>query len=85
MAERWKDAAPYRDIFEALASSTRTMMVNKNHEQWIEPASLTLLESLDQEDLSQWMADINDISMSDGIDTLLTGLVGDFIQQAPPC
>ncbi|KFX99698.1 hypothetical protein V497_01539 [Pseudogymnoascus sp. VKM F-4516 (FW-969)] len=85
MAERWKDAAPYRDIFEALASSTRTMMVNKNHEQWIEPASLTLLDSLDQEDLSQWMADINDISMSDGIDTLLTGLVGDFIQQAPPC
>lgn len=85
MAERWKGAAPYRDIFEALASSTRTMMVNKNHEWWMEPASLTLLDGLDQEDLTQWMAGINDINMSDGIDRLLTGLVGDFTQQAPPC
>ncbi|OBT65299.1 hypothetical protein VE03_04680 [Pseudogymnoascus sp. 23342-1-I1] len=85
MAERWKGVAPYRDIFEALASRTRTMMVDKNHEWWTEPASLTLLDGLDQEDLTQWMADINDSSMSDGIDRFLSGLVGDFIQQAPPC
>lgn len=80
IAERWKGATPYRDIFEALASSTRTMMVDKNNEWWMEPASLAQSDGLDQEDLIQWMADINDISMSDGIDRLLTGLAGDYTQ-----
>lgn len=32
LAERWKVAAPYRDVFEALASRTRTMMANKSYE-----------------------------------------------------
>jgi hypothetical protein len=56
------------------------MMVDKNNEWWMEPASLAQSDGLDQEDLIQWMADINDISMSDGIDRLLTGLAGDYTQ-----
>ena len=78
MTVQWEGAAPYRDIFEALASRTMTMMVNKNQEWDLVPASSMLSDGLNQEDLTQWMADIADVGMSDGIDRLLTGLVGDF-------
>lgn len=81
MAERWKGAAPYRDIFEALASRTRTMMVDKSYEWWTESNCSTLSDGLDQGDLTQWMADINDMGISDGVDRILTGLIGEFTPQ----
>ncbi|KIN08863.1 hypothetical protein OIDMADRAFT_100432 [Oidiodendron maius Zn] len=80
MAEKWKGAAPYRDIFDALASRTMTMMVDKNHDQWMLPTTLALSDGLDPADLIQWMADITDMGMSDGMDRLLTGLIGDSSQ-----
>lgn len=78
MAERWKGAAPYRDIFEALASRTRTMMVDRSNELDMEPTVLMPLNGWDQADLTQWIADINDTGMSDGIDRLLTVFMNDF-------
>jgi hypothetical protein len=72
MAEKWKGAAPYRDIFEALAGRTMTMMVDKNHEQWMSPTTWGLSDGLDPADLTQWIADITDMGMSDWIDKLFT-------------
>jgi hypothetical protein len=81
MAERWEDAGPYRDIFEALASRAMTMVVDKNHKEWMIPTPSTSWDSLDPGDLTQWMAEITDMGMSDGVDRLLWGLVGDFTSQ----
>ncbi len=81
IAERWEAAAPYRDIFETLASRTMTMMADKKHQEWILPGTST--DALDQSpgELTQWMASIADTGMSDGYDRLLTGLVGDLPRQ----
>jgi hypothetical protein len=56
-------------------------MVDRNYEWWMKLTSWTPSDGLDQGDLTQWMADINDMGMSDGIDRLLTGLIGDFAPQ----
>jgi hypothetical protein len=72
MTEKWKGAAPYLDIFEALASRTMTMMVDKNHEQWMSSTTSALSDGLDPADLTQWMADITDMGMSGWIDRLFT-------------
>jgi hypothetical protein len=81
IAERWKSAGPYRDIFEALASRTMTMMVDKNHEQWMLLAPSTLSDRQVPGNLTQWMADIADVGMSDGVDRALNNLIGEFISQ----
>lgn len=80
MAERWKTTAPYRDLFEALSSRTMTMLVKKNHERWDLSASELDSPMLGpaQDDLTQWMMAIADSGMSDSVDDLLTGLVGEL-------
>ncbi|KAH6974178.1 fungal-specific transcription factor domain-containing protein [Ilyonectria sp. MPI-CAGE-AT-0026] len=83
IAERWKGATPYRDIFEALSNRTTAMMMDRKREQWMLPAPSTVSNPVDQGDLTQWMADISNVGMSDGIDRLLNGLIGDFILQEP--
>lgn len=80
LAERWPEAAPFRDLFEALASRTMTMMANKQQQQQ-EPATSTALITWQEqfpEDLPQWMAGITDSGMSLGADWLLSGLIDDF-------
>ncbi|KAF4997118.1 hypothetical protein FDECE_12162 [Fusarium decemcellulare] len=81
LAERWNDAAPYRDIFEALASRTMTMMAEA--QQGKEIASTALVPGQEQcpEDLPQWMAGIADTGISLGVDLLLSGLIDDFPSQ----
>lgn len=81
MSERWAGASPYRDIFEALAARTMTMMVDKNDQWWMLPTRSTLSNGLDQKALNQWMADIVDVGMSDGMDRMLTGLIGSVTSQ----
>jgi hypothetical protein len=81
MAERWDAAAPYRDIFEALANRTITMMDDKTHENWNLPHALTQPDDLDADDLMQWMTNIADTGMADGIDGLLTSLIGELPSQ----
>jgi hypothetical protein len=78
MAERWEGAAPYLEIFEALASRTTTMMVDESHERCTPPNPSTISDDVDSVNLTQWMADISNTGMSDGVDSLLSGLIGDF-------
>lgn len=83
MAERWDAAAPYRDIFEALANRTITMMDDKAHEDWSLPTASTLPDDSDAGDLMQWMSSIADTGMYDGLDGLLTSFIGDFPAHDP--
>lgn len=82
LAERWTEAAPFRDLFEALASRTMTMMVTRQQkeQETATSTSMALIPWQDQfpEDLSQWMAGITDSGMSLGADWLLSGLIDDF-------
>lgn len=77
MAERWLEAAPYRDIFEALAGRTLAMMVDRRGQgQPAGTGSPATAGGLDPGDLSQWMADIADSGVSGGIDELLADITG---------
>ncbi|KAL2416860.1 hypothetical protein ABEF95_008753 [Exophiala dermatitidis] len=123
IAERWSAAAPYRDIFDALANLTMTMMDEKAGGDWTTTgvgASTTLPNSTsvnmtppsaarpfydDNDDdrdsgdyyypleataaaaagerssssnLMEWMTSIADTGMSEGLDGLLTSLIGDL-------
>ncbi|PVH76155.1 hypothetical protein DL98DRAFT_657644 [Cadophora sp. DSE1049] len=82
LAERWEQAAPYRDIFEALASKTMAMVVDKHHEMWMAP-DVSVIEQPGSGlsfpgEMGQWVTNIADVGMSDGIGSLLTGLIYDF-------
>lgn len=77
MAERWDGVSPYRDIFEALASRTMTMLVDGINSDTNQHKDV---DSQDDLDWSQWIADINDTGMSGTVDRLLTGLMGDPVQ-----
>ena len=85
MAERWKSAAPYRDTFETLSSRTTNMMVESEREQWTLPTPSTPSNRVDTaaDSMTQWVADISEVGMSEGIDRLLTGLLDDSILQQP--
>lgn len=83
LAERWEQAAPFRDIFEALASKTMSMVVDKHRQMWMFPEAPAIVQQQEpgqdfSNDMSQWMTDIADVGMSDGVESLLTGLVYDF-------
>lgn len=79
MAERWDTAAPYRDIFEALAKRTITMMDENGHGDWTLPSAESQPEgSGGAGDFMQWRSCIEDTGgMSEGLDELLTSLIGD--------
>lgn len=88
MAERWDGVAPFRDLFEALAARTQTMVVEREREGEMEsqetshgnvddPMTSTNLD--DSIEWSQWLADLADTGMSGTVDKLLTGLIGDSI------
>ncbi|KAG5775302.1 hypothetical protein H9Q73_011016 [Fusarium xylarioides] len=79
IAERFKGAAPYRDIFEALFTRTKKMMVDGGGEQ-----SGVQISTLDPcyvmpGMFTQWMAEISDAGISDTVDSLLAGLVSDCV------
>lgn len=85
MAERWKGAAPYRDTFETLSNRTAKMMVDSERLQWaLPPPSMPATDaSHGAESMTQWVADISEVGMSEGIDSLLNGLLDDSIFQQP--
>lgn len=76
IAERWRSAGPYRDLFEALCNRTTTMMMDKSYGDGT-PTTSNMADFVNPEDLTQWMTDISDVGMSDGIDKLLNGLIGE--------
>lgn len=79
LAERWKRAAPYRDLFETLAKRTTKMMTAENREQWITSTLPSDQARTESENVTRWVADITDTGISDGIGDLLSGLVADFL------
>ena len=82
MAERWDTVAPYRDIFDALASRTMAMVADKSREKSMLPGTAvtasTQPDGHDPEDFSQWMAGIVETGMFEGVDRLLPDLIGDW-------
>ncbi|BCS25405.1 uncharacterized protein APUU_50116S [Aspergillus puulaauensis] len=71
-AERWRDAAPYRDIFQALASRTITMIADSPN--YSSDGIISVTED-DPGDVSQWMVDIADTGVSLGAGQLLSEFV----------
>ncbi|KAH6873806.1 fungal-specific transcription factor domain-containing protein [Thelonectria olida] len=80
MAERWEGAAPYRDLFEALASRAMAMMVERRHSDTSPALPDPSMDSNnpDTENLTQWASQIADVGMLDAFGGLLSGLLGDF-------
>lgn len=81
MATQWEGAAPYRDIFETFANRTITMMVDMSDNEVLSPSISPPSEGPDQQNLAQWITNVADVGMMDGIDGLLAGLVGDIAPQ----
>lgn len=75
IAESWEDAAPYRDIFETLASRTMSMIMGTNHDHPPLPASPALSDDSDREAVTRWIADIDNQGMLSGFDELLSGFL----------
>lgn len=78
LAERWSDAASFRDIFETLASRTMTMMADSNHGNQITSTALAPGQAMYPEDLSQWVAGISDAGIPVGVDWLLSELIDEY-------
>ena len=78
LAERWTEGAPYRDIFEVLASRTMTMLADVQQGKSVGPTALVQGHEAYPEELPQWMAGINDTGYSVGADWLLSGLIAEF-------
>ncbi|PCD44717.1 hypothetical protein AU210_000173 [Fusarium oxysporum f. sp. radicis-cucumerinum] len=79
IAERFKGAAPYRDIFEALCTRTKEMMVDGGGEQLGVQISTMDLCYVMPGRFTQWMAEISDVGIPDTVDSLLAGLVSDCV------
>ena len=82
LAEHWKQAAPYRDIFEALASRTMAMVVDKQYQLRTAP-EMPVVEQTGYGlsfpgEMAQWVNDISNDGMSNGVENLLSGLIYDF-------
>ncbi len=90
MAERWKAASPYRDIFETLASKTINMICDVERENWLVPGlpalqqnwggehgSQTVEEQFEQLPFSEWVENVADMGMCGGVEMLLDGLMGE--------
>lgn len=76
IAQEWEDGAPYRDIFEILASRTLSMVVDKGSRGQPGPdASEPVPGTPDREVVSRWMADIDGKGMLSGFDSLLSGFL----------
>ncbi|KPI37990.1 uncharacterized protein AB675_3167 [Cyphellophora attinorum] len=63
MAERWDGVGPYRDLFEALASRTMTMLVEREPGTGGTEEGVGLVETDNDLDWTQWIADIADTGM----------------------
>jgi hypothetical protein len=85
LAERWQGAAPYRDIFEALASRTMTMLTNEkaavnsplNHGA---PGAMTTGASApDEDDWTRWLNNIDSVDA----DPFVSNFINDFQTMDP--
>lgn len=79
LAERWPDAGPYRDIFEALAGSTMTMIANEQQGDITAQHHRISWQENRPKDLSQWMTNVSEGGISPGIDQLMSEFMDDFL------
>lgn len=87
IAEQWKDAAPYRDVFEILSNHTMTIMTSWQEGNALQTATgATAVQMTARHDtifpeyLLDWMTGISqDTGISTGVDRLLNGFFDDFI------
>ncbi|KAH6989672.1 fungal-specific transcription factor domain-containing protein [Ilyonectria sp. MPI-CAGE-AT-0026] len=77
IAEGWEYAAPYRDIFEALASQTISMML-RGDRTWEASTFSAVSDTSDRENMNRWLADMAGMDMLDVVNELLPGFVEDF-------
>ncbi|KAF9879323.1 hypothetical protein CkaCkLH20_02866 [Colletotrichum karsti] len=75
LAERCKDAAPYRDIFEVLASRTMTMLADLQQGKAVETVAISHGQRYCPEELPQWMEGITHTGYASGVDRLLSELI----------
>ncbi|KAJ3461094.1 hypothetical protein MRS44_011961 [Fusarium solani] len=80
ITERWKKAAPYKDVFEAFCSRTTSMMANRGSQQPLLRPSMES-SSAETERFAEWMANISSLGMSEAVDDLLIGLITDVEPQ----
>ncbi|KAJ4033794.1 hypothetical protein NW761_006474 [Fusarium oxysporum] len=78
LAERWPEAAPFRNIFEVLASRTMTMMTDSHQGKEVMPIAIGPEQETYPEGLSQWMAGMSDTGITTGVDWLLSELIDEF-------
>ncbi|KAF5706694.1 positive regulator of purine utilization [Fusarium mundagurra] len=78
LAERWPEAAPFRNIFEVLASRTMTMMTDSHQGKEVMPIAIGPEQETYPEGLSQWMAVMSDTGLTNGVDWLLSELIDEF-------
>lgn len=77
IAEGWQGAAPYRDTFEALAAKTITMMMGRSRAT--SPLRLPIEpEAPEEGSWADWMNDVVDTRVLEGVDGLLAGFLGDL-------
>ena len=70
---QWNDdAEPYRDMFEALATRTLTMITENGNKDF---SSYAVGEQFQLEDMSQWAASLFEGGMGSGSDQLLSELM----------
>lgn len=74
IAEGWNIAAPYRDIFEALASRTMSMVLSGKPAAQVTSQATDVSDDVGRDALVDWMADID----GNGFDDLLSGFMDDF-------
>ncbi|KAH6695013.1 fungal-specific transcription factor domain-containing protein [Plectosphaerella plurivora] len=77
IAEGWGQAAPYRDIFEALASRTMSMVFGGKPEASAD-SQVADTGIAERDGMADWMADIDNMGMFSGFDDLLSGFMDDF-------
>lgn len=78
IAQSWEEAAPYRDLFDVLANRTVSMLTGR-----LNTANMTSSFSLpvgasEHETLISWITDISNIGISEEMESLLAGYVGEF-------
>ncbi|CBF80573.1 Zn(II)2Cys6 transcription factor [Aspergillus nidulans FGSC A4] len=87
IAEQWKDAAPYRDVFEILSNNTMTIMTSWQEGNALQTATgATAVQTTARHDtifpsyLLDWMTGISqEAGISTGVDRLLNGFFDDFV------
>ena len=82
MAERWKGAAPYRDILDTLANRTMASVSEAQAQDKVDSASIGARTPVPG-GLYHYMTEIEDYDLLDGVDRFFMDFIGDTINEGP--